>query len=287
MNFLKVRIYFFGSLPLIFCFLGLWGLTGCGEEVMTSLWSAKTLTIDGNVADWEGQLLYLEEKQCSIGIQNDSTMLYLCLTTGDRSLKMKINGAGFTVWFDPSGGGEKIYGVHYPLGMASVRGESGQEIGDMRPLAQQMYGMMELIGPGVQAVSRTTPYLASTQKNVHVALRDTMDVLTIECSIPLKGSDFSLGTNFATPLSIRLETGEIKMPSGQNVPQGGAPGGGMGGGGRMGGGGGRMGGGGGRMGGGGGYGGNMGGGGYQGGGGVVRQPLQFSARVKLTPNPSR
>lgn len=279
---LKTRVYLFSVLSVAFCFAGLFSVTGCGEEAMASLWRAKELTIDGNISDWDGQLMYLEEKQCSIGVQNDSTTLYLCLTTGDRSQKMKINGAGFTVWFDPAGGGEKIYGVHYPLGFASLRGgESAQEIGDVRPLAQQMYGMMELIGPGTQAVNRTTPYLAFTQKNVRVALRDTLDVLTIECSIPLKGDGFSLGAAFNTPLSVRLETGEMKAPSGQNATQGGSPNGGMGGGGRMGGGGGRMGGG--RMGGGGGY----PGGGNMGGGGVVRQPLQITARVKLATSPGR
>lgn len=109
------------ALLFVIFFLGLAIFTGCGEEAMSSLWAQKALTIDGDISDWNGQLLYLEEKQCSVGVQNNSTTLYLCLTTGERMAKMKIVGAGFTVWIDPSGGGEKIYGVHYPLGFAASR----------------------------------------------------------------------------------------------------------------------------------------------------------------------
>lgn len=161
----------------------------------------------------------------------------------------------------------------------SVNGDDEIEGKEAQPQMRDRLSMMELIGPGTTTVNRLTPFLAATQKNVHVALQDTLDVLTFECSIPLKGRGYLLGAAQGATISLRLETGEMKMPNrtangGQGVsPQG------MGGGG-MGGGRGRMGGGGGSFPGGGSYGSSLGGGG-------MPQPLQFTARVKLAANSPR
>jgi hypothetical protein len=98
-----------------------------------------------------------------------------------------------------------------PLGMASFRGEASHDVSEQHPPIEQSYGLVELLTPDMGIVNRTTPNLAFVQKNVRVAIHDTLDVLTVECSIPLQGSGFSLGTTLGAPLSVRLETGELKM----------------------------------------------------------------------------
>jgi hypothetical protein len=259
-------------------------ISRCGETETESLWSKTPLSIDGDITDWNGGLLYVEDKHCSIGIMNDSTMLYLCLTTGDRATQVKINGGGLTLWLDSQGSSEKTWGLHYPVGMASLRGEmpnlsptQRQNESQSEPNGRvfresrhQMYETLELLGPAPNQTLRTTTYLAATQQQVRVAVRDTLEVLTIEWAIPLKRMNPNASVA-PTSVSLTLQSGEMKMPDGGNMPPGGVmrgggmPTGGMGGGGMRGG----------VM-----RGGRMppgGGGGMQ----ELRQPLQFAARIKL------
>ncbi len=95
-------------------------VTGCGEEEIKSYWLENDITIDGDQMDWQGKLQYLADEHSALGIANDEQNLYLCLVTNDTLKMFQFFVTGFTVWFEPKNGGEKI-GVQYPLKSDDIR----------------------------------------------------------------------------------------------------------------------------------------------------------------------
>jgi hypothetical protein len=266
----------------------------CGETDVESLWRKQPITVDGDITDWEGGMMYFEEKQCSVGIVNDSTTLYISLSTSNRATRAKINAGGLTLWFDPLTGNqpgkanvssEKNYGVHYPVGMAEFRGSSdwqqmrtrmaaetadGSQPSPERMLAftgavREMYGTVELFRTDTVRISTER---AAKERGVRVGVRDTVDVFTVEVAIPLNGTPFALLPNGGR-VGLQFETGELKIPSGSsnNSAGSGRPAGAMGGGGMRGS----------------GSGAGMGGPppGSIGGGENFRQPMRLGVMVKL------
>ena len=96
-------------------------LNGCGDEEIKSMWNDNSIVIDGNQADWLGKLKYFPDQKAGVGIANDSENLYLCLATSDTGRMFQLFVTGFTVWFNPENGGEKI-GIQYPLRLEEAGG---------------------------------------------------------------------------------------------------------------------------------------------------------------------
>jgi hypothetical protein len=88
----------------------------CTNLEMDSLWLNRVITIDGSDVEWENAKAYVEKANVSIGAFNDGEFLYLCLLSMDRRIEGQIMRRGLTVWFDPKGGKDKSFGIHFPLG---------------------------------------------------------------------------------------------------------------------------------------------------------------------------
>lgn len=101
-------------------------LTGCSSTVeLASAWKRTDMTIDGNLNDWEGDLYSLKKANVTIGIRNDETNLYLCFSSNDKNVQRQILNGGFTVWFDPTGGTNEMYGIQFPVGFSKGGNEGG------------------------------------------------------------------------------------------------------------------------------------------------------------------
>jgi len=99
---------------LITAVLMLISFVSCGEEEIKSYWLENDIIIDGDQMDWQGKLHYLADEQSALGIANDDENLFLCLATNNTAKMFQIFVTGFTVWFEPQNGDEKI-GIQYPL----------------------------------------------------------------------------------------------------------------------------------------------------------------------------
>lgn len=89
---------------------------GCGDYKLDSLWLTKSISIDGDSSDWRGSLYYLEDDKASVGFMNDSENLYMCLITQDPTLIRQALSMGLIIWFDPTGGKAKSFGINFPIG---------------------------------------------------------------------------------------------------------------------------------------------------------------------------
>lgn len=76
-------------------------LSGCGDAALQSHWRDRAIDIDGDHADWEGRMTFVEDAKASIGFQNDGEFMYVAIATADRTARMQIM-RGMAIWFDPT-----------------------------------------------------------------------------------------------------------------------------------------------------------------------------------------
>ena len=103
---------------------------------MQSAWAGQSATVDGDLAEWEGQLARVAESEVSIGVRNDAEFLYVALAASDPGTRMLLGRAGFTLWWDVKGKTAKDTGVVVPAVIAPPdpaqqrRSMSGDESGE-------------------------------------------------------------------------------------------------------------------------------------------------------------
>jgi hypothetical protein len=196
-------------------------------------------------------LTVFDKEKVAVGLANDAHNFYFCLKTLDRGTQMEIVRLGLTVWFDSTGGGNKSFGIHYPLGMRAqgmpfVRDRQESEGSpDMQHEFQKMLGEIEIVGPDNNVVERFSSFHSY---GIQVSINDSSGALVYELRVPIgfgKDHPYAITSAQGSTFSIGLETGEIDRRSSQEnrsagdgeAPRGGRGGGGrgrgMGGGGRM------------------------------------------------------
>src|SRR6478672_11063239 len=88
------------------------------RQVVESHWRDRDIAIDGDNGEWPGPLVAVEENHPLLtGAMNDGQYLYIVLSTSDTTLRRQIFRQGLIVWFDPSGGDKKHFGLKYPVGV--------------------------------------------------------------------------------------------------------------------------------------------------------------------------
>jgi hypothetical protein len=113
------------GLLVLFVFQG-----GCAANKMDCPWRNDNIIANGHENEWKGAPQYYDkDQQLAIWVTSDAEALYLCVSTSDKMLKRKLHRTGLSVWVDPKGGKEQIFGIHLPSGNAKRIGQ-GQEPGE-------------------------------------------------------------------------------------------------------------------------------------------------------------
>jgi hypothetical protein len=259
------------DLPYVFTLIALTlVVAGCGGLDLQSQWLDRTITVDGDLAEWEGKLTYIDSKHVSVGLLNDEESLYLGLATSDPGTQIQVMMRGFTVWFDPEGGKERSLGIRYPLSAAMPGMRPGERGGP--PSLEDLVRLHEGRESELEILIGTSESLRMNLVevgNIDVALGFDKGVLRYELRIPLEkteGYPFAVGALAGAEIGVGLETPEIDREA-MRSRMGGGKGPGMGGHGGMGG----------R----GGMGGGMGGRGMGGSRPQMPEPLNVWAKVTL------
>ena len=274
-------------------------MCGCGGAMqLSSVWRDREIVVDGSDSDWRGATAYVKGSNLALGIRNDNDYLYACVIMMDRQMQMQMMATGFTVWFDPEGGKEKTFGIHFPLGMQGQqpptapggRGNPSGNPEEVQKLLEQTQRELEIMGPSKKDRERM---LLMQAQGISVKIGSTQGFLVYELKVPLRKSTehpYAIGVDSGHAVGVGFETTEINLEKMREQMDGmaGPPGGGGGmppGGGGMGG---PPGGGGGMPPGGGGMGGPPGGGrpGMGSPGGEQPQGLKLWTRVQLAPSNS-
>jgi hypothetical protein len=196
---------------------------------------------------------------------NDGQFLYLVLSTSDPGMRMQILRRGLVVWFDPSGGAKKHFGVKYPVGM--IGGADGAGRGGRRRSGYPGGGQSGADEPAGardpdQAAGRLDPpnrlevlgpdkddahsFVTDMAPGIAVRIGQVEGSLVYELKVPIARTSelpYAIEAKPGTLIGFGLETPKMERPLSEGSGgMGGLGGGGMGGGrgrGGMGGGGGR------------------------------------------------
>ncbi|GAB4320355.1 MAG: hypothetical protein Kow0074_10620 [Candidatus Zixiibacteriota bacterium] len=197
-----------------------------GTLKLNSAWSNGTVSVDGHDADWEAGRTYLDARKMTVGVQNDSQYVFVCLVTTDETIVRQILAAGLTVWFDPDGGDDKRFGIRYPL---TRRGMGLPPPSDARrpdphsvDLSDSVAPEMELLDEQGEIVQRLR---TGARSDLTAQIRLADNRLVYELQVPLyfgASHPFAIGTAAGAHVGVGFETPEMTRdrPS-MNEPRGG------------------------------------------------------------------
>lgn len=220
------------------------GLVACGPEELNSGRLDREITIDGDFADWQGALQYVEDAGLSVGLLNDDNFLYIALVVGDRQVRRQITMSGMYLWFDAEEGENRKFGIRFPLGvvegtdslMALLRERDPNK---MNEIFNESCREMMVIGEDDRTWRRGG---TGEFYGISAAANAGRDALVAEFKIPLKKTaqlGYGIGAGGGDVVAVGLESKEIDMGDMREQFQrgmgGGPPGGGPPGGGREGG----------------------------------------------------
>lgn len=183
-------------------------LVGCSSLLdLSSRWRNREIVIDGNGADWQGATTYVRSAGAAVGIANDADNLFVCLQTSDRATQFQIVRSGLTVWFDRTGGTNKVFGIRFPVGGRDVMQMSGDAaLEGFQEAIRRSQGELELLGPGEDDRRR---YTMLEGKGVVARVGFNEETLVYELKIPLWASSthpFAVGVDSTNTFSIGFET---------------------------------------------------------------------------------
>jgi len=217
-------------------------LDSCTSSILVkSSWNNNQIVIDGKDNDWGDTMFYIKDAQLTAGIRNDSSNMYVILKATERQQTFQIMGLGLTVWFDPSGGTGKKFGIHFPLGHESggefMRHNAGEDQGDNQnqnlTFTDMMPNELEILGANENGPVRLT---IADAKGIELQINRSPDGLIYELKVPLYKSlehPYAIDSK-GKSIGIGFESGKFEpgqMGGGMRGEDGGTyPGGGVGGG---------------------------------------------------------
>lgn len=90
---------------------------GCAtQKEVAGHWRGHEIVANGSDDEWQDDSpqYYNEKQHITVRVINDAQTLSLTVSTRDQALQRQLRMAGLTVWFDPQGGKEKVFGLHLP-----------------------------------------------------------------------------------------------------------------------------------------------------------------------------
>jgi hypothetical protein len=228
------------------------------RQVIDSHWRDRAVVIDGDNGEWPGPLVAVEENHPLLAsAMNDGQYLYVVLSTNDATVRREIFRQGLIVWFDPSGGDKKHFGVKYPVGIppeeSGGRGgyrrggyggghpSSGSGSGDSTqrsPSDPEPIDRLEVYGPQKDDAHS---FVTTMAPGIAVKTGNAEGYAIYELKVPLEktaDAPYAIEAKPGALIGFGLETSKIEPPShdgrggglgGMGGGMGGRGGGGMGG----------------------------------------------------------
>jgi len=190
------------------------------------------ITVDGKTEDWQGDLFVAEGERIELGFLNDRENLYVCLLTTDYFVRAQILTQGLTVWFDPKGKTNKVFGIKFPVGLPP--GERKIPLGynpegpDPENLPKAPMTEMEILRSEEEPPQKLP---VAEAKGIEVKVVPSSGLIVYELKIPLVKTEQhpiaveaepgkTIGIGFEIP---KLEASQMPRGRGMGTPEGGRP----------------------------------------------------------------
>jgi hypothetical protein len=209
------------------------GLAGCRTFNTFSTESRlldHQVIVDGKTEDWGGDLFVAEGERIELGFLNDRENLYVCLLTTDNFVRAQILTQGLTVWFDPKGKTDKVFGIKFPVGLPP--GERKMPLGDnpegpdLENLPKAPMTEMEIIRSEKEPPQKLN---VAEAKGIEVKVVPSSGLIVYELKIPLAKTEqhpIAVGAEPGKTIGIGFETPKFDPSQMPRRRMGGIPGGG-------------------------------------------------------------
>lgn len=184
---------------------------GCGNIELTSKWRSHNVEINGSSEEWVNNTVYLKDYNSLVGIMNDSDYLYIFFSSNDKNIQREMLVRGLIVWFDSTGGSDKIFGIKFPVGMEGNPGlfqrrsqneNSGRRFNEKYA---KTLNELEILGPMKNARFRVSN---KNKYDIEVSLGENEGNLTYELKVPLKINNqfkYGIGTDTSKTIGVGIE----------------------------------------------------------------------------------
>ena len=206
------------------------GVLATKRQQIDSHWRDRDVVIDGDNSEWAGPLRPVEENHPIImAAMNDGQFLYVVLSTSDAAARRQILRQGLIVWFDPSGGDKKHFGVKFPVGVlpeeASGRGgfrrgpAGGRPPGDpgsgdpAQPDQLEPTNRLEVYGPQKDDAHS---FVTDMAPGIAVKIGQVEGYLVYELKVPLArtaDTPYAIEAKPGTLIGFGLETPKMERPA--------------------------------------------------------------------------
>ena len=214
----------------------LFQLPACLTFKRLSKWRDRDIIIDGQDTEWQGRMTLYDKLY--LGACNDGDFLYLCISTTDKNVQAQLTGIlgqNFTLWFDPGGKKNKVFGLRFwndpPPRFMENPVEPGKNAYRRRRALKEKEREFELrTNPRIEVLEgdeAAAPLADATGVEVKLGTARFDTELIYEMKIPLKTTDsidFALVPLPGKPIGVYLETSDIKpseIPLGYGMGEGG------------------------------------------------------------------
>lgn len=202
-------------------------LTNCNlNNVINSSWQKIKISIDGNISDWNGLITQTPDQKFGIGVANDDSSVFVCLTTDDPRIIHQVMRSGMTIWFESGRSERNRLGIHFPMGMAGsginfhAYREAAENSDSIRQMMQEALNTMELLGPGEKD---TVPMRTTIAESfgIQMKLFPERDNFIYELKVPLHPNDstskYFITANKNSLITIVLESSTPETDGGSTV----------------------------------------------------------------------
>jgi hypothetical protein len=244
MHFKLLSSHFSKKSYVLLCFLFIFTIfqIGCETIELDSHWLDREIVVDGIGDDWLGAKYYFTDSHISVGLFNDESHLYFCMVAENPMIRAQLMRQGFTLWFDPKGEKDKVFGIRFPLGMQGGERPMGglpreQDQEEMTKKFERTSTELEILGPGKDEVKKMA---VKDAEGIEIELKASTGLIVYEIKIPLassKENPYAVGAAAGDKIGVGLDSPkpQMKRSSGmRGMPGmggrgGGSRGGGMGG----------------------------------------------------------
>jgi hypothetical protein len=180
-------------------------IAGCSTLQLESSWHAESKEPQLDQTEEPETFLPFDQDNTFAGVQNDKENIFLTVRTTNRAIMRGILRWGLTTWFDPSGGKEKSFGIHYPVGARwnSPSTSQGNEGGGFPSASSNDVDIFES--------GNNEPHRMSLMSTggIEASTRMHKDTLTCFLKVPLlEGSrhPFAIGAHPGTVIGLGVES---------------------------------------------------------------------------------
>lgn len=92
-------------------------ISGCGHKLAPlGHYQSTPVVADGQINDWQQPLQFSNPGYAlQYNITSDDQNIYICVTSADEEIQLRMLRAGMTIWFDPKGEKNKTIGLFFPI----------------------------------------------------------------------------------------------------------------------------------------------------------------------------